>query len=233
MDLALRPPGYLHGSGAFGISTPFSTPLLLIKHLYTDIFLPAHPPHIHPALLGPNMYMGMNRHREMSPPMPMHPAMMSPMQADPISLMSLGSCYPALNFMGTSPLTGHPALAGLNQLSVGGLDPLKINSLNQLAMGMGNPLAMNMNLSALQPALLRSRRNPYRDLYSYGDGGGRGSSYDLFDDIFDEGDMYLDDFDDIDDPLMLWLWMASHGGGDGGGGRRGGRKGRYRRYRSW
>jgi hypothetical protein len=57
----------------------------------------------------------------------------------------------------------------------------------------------------------------------------------MFDDIFDESDLYLDDYDDIDDPLMLYMRMARGGGGGGGrrGGRRGGRYGRGMGYRGF
>lgn len=83
-------------------------------------------------------------------------------------------------------------------------------------------------LSMLGGGMPRSRRSPYHELFDYGGGGGRSSSryaypYDMFDDMFDD-DVYLDDYDDIEDPLLLWLKMQRAGGG-----RRGGRRGRYGR----
>lgn len=82
-------------------------------------------------------------------------------------------------------------------------------------------------LSMLGSGMPRSSRSPYHDLFAYGSGGARRSSryaypYDMFDDMFDD-DMYLDDYDDIEDPLLLWLNMQR------GGGRRSGRRGRYGR----
>lgn len=90
---------------------------------------------------------------------------------------------------------------------------------------------MHMPMPSYHPTMLggmRSRRSPYHDMYGYGYGSGRGGSryldpYDLFDDVFDD-DVYVDDYDDIDDPLMLYMRMAR-----GGRGRRG-RRSRYGRY---
>lgn len=90
-------------------------------------------------------------------------------------------------------------------------------------MGMDSLLPMLGAYSGMS----RSRRSPYHDLFAYGGGGGLGSSryaypYDMSDDMFDN-DLYLNDYDDIEDPLLLWLKMQR------GGGRRGGRRGRYGR----
>jgi hypothetical protein len=86
---------------------------------------------------------------------------------------------------------------------------------------MGHPGLMGMGS-------MRSRHSPYYHPtrgYGYGRGGARYlDPYDLFDDVFDD-DMYLDDYDDIDDPLLMWMRMAR-----GGGGGRRGRRGRYGRY---
>jgi hypothetical protein len=80
----------------------------------------------------------------------------------------------------------------------------------------------------------RSRRNPYYDTYGYGGGGGvgggglrggygGGSPYELFDEAMydDGGEMYMDGYDDIEDPLLAYLRMQQRGGGRRGGGRRG------------
>lgn len=157
------------------------------------------PIHSHPhSPFGPSMGMQMGG-TPMPMPMPMHPAMhgMTGMSPhDHMGLMGMG--------MGMVPSMHHPGLAGFNPMSIG--------------------------MGGLHPAMFgpRRRRRHYDDLYS---GVGRGSSrylepYDLFDDIFDDGGMYSDDYDDIDDPLMLWMRMAR-----GGGGRRGERRGRHGRYR--
>ena len=99
-------------------------------------------------------------------------------------------------------------------------------------MGMG----MNMGMSGFRPAMLggsglRSRHSPYYiPSYNHGYGGGGRSGryldpYDMFDDVFDE-DWYMDDYDDIEDPLQLLLRMQRVGGG----GRRRRRGGRYARF---
>jgi hypothetical protein len=112
--------------------------------------------------------------------------------------------------------------------SAGLLDPIGMGM-----MGPPGPHPMGIGMSGYYPGMLggmRSRHSPYYH-QSYGYGSGRGGaryldSYDLFDDIFDE-DVYMNDYDDIDDPLLMWMRMAR--GGGGGGGRRG-RRGRYGRY---
>jgi hypothetical protein len=96
-----------------------------------------------------------------------------------------------------------------------------------------NPMGIGMGMSGYHPAMLggggmRSRYSPYYHQtrsYGYGRNGARYlDPYDLFDDAF-EDDMYVDDYDDIDDPLLMWMRMAR-----GGGGGRRGRSGRYGRY---
>jgi len=117
----------------------------------------------------------------------------------------------------------HPAMAGLDPMGMGMMGH---PALSQMGMGMG------MGAVGYHPTMLggmRSRHSPYyHQSYAYGPGrsGARYlDSYDLFDDIFDD-DMYMNDYDDIDDPLLMWMRMAR---GGGGGGRRG-RRGRYGRY---
>lgn len=122
----------------------------------------------------------------------------------------------------------HPAM---------GLDPMGMSmmggypGLHSMGMGMGGMGGIGM--TGFHPAMLggggmRSRHSPYYHQahgYSYGRGGARYlDSYDLFDDVFDD-DMYVDNYDDIDDPLLMWMRMAR-----GGGGGRRGRRGRYGRY---
>jgi hypothetical protein len=142
--------------------------------------------------------------------MGMHPGMMHPgmTQHDPFNFMNTN---PGMPMMQPYP---YPELSGLN----------------------------SMPMSSLFGPRPRRRRSSYQDLYSYGGGGGLGRSssryldpYDMFDDIFDESDLYPDDYDDIDDPLMLYMRMARGGGGGGGrrGGRRGGRYGRGMGYGSF
>lgn len=119
-------------------------------------------------------------------------------------------------------------------LGVGGGMPMQMPmypGAEFMGMGMmGHPGLLSM--SGYHPAMLggggmRSRHSPYYHQtrgYGYGRGGARYlDPYDLFDDVF-EDDMYVDDYDDIDDPLLMWMRMAR-----GGGGRRG-RRGRYGRY---
>lgn len=92
-------------------------------------------------------------------------------------------------------------------------------------------LGMGMDYGGYHPAMLggiRSRHSPYHHL-SYGYGSGRSGAryldpYDLFDDVFDD-DVYMNDYDDIDDPLLMWMRMAR---GERSGRR--GRRGRYGRY---
>lgn len=89
------------------------------------------------------------------------------------------------------------------------MDPLGLLGMGGMGMGLG----MGMG---------RGRRG-LRDM-PYGRGyGGRGhhryfDPYDLFDDVFDDG--YLDDIDDIEDPLLLCLRLNGYG-------RRRGRRARY------
>ena len=117
-----------------------------------------------------------------------------------------------------------------------------IGSADIMRMGMGmmshpslypNPLHMGMGMSGYHPSGLRSRHSSpyYHQTYSYGPSrsGGAGARYldhyDLFEDVFEEdGYGYGDDYDDIDDPLLMWMRMA-RGGGRGLGRR--GRRGRY------
>ena len=116
----------------------------------------------------------------------------------------------------------HPALSSHDPMGIG---MLASSGLHPMGMGMG------MGMGGFHPAMLggmRSRHSPYyHQTYAYGPGrsGARYlDPYDLFDDIFDE-DVYVDDYDDIDDPLIMWMRMAR-----GGRGGRKGRRGRYRRY---
>ncbi|GAB7332503.1 hypothetical protein MBLNU13_g04296t1 [Cladosporium sp. NU13] len=107
-------------------------------------------------------------------------------------------------------------------------------SLDPMGFGMtGHPALhpMGMGMGGFHPAMLggiRSRHSPYyHQTYAYGPGrsGARYlDPYDLCDDVFDE-DLYVDDHDDIDDPLLMWMRMA-RGGRDG----RRGRRGRYGRF---
>jgi hypothetical protein len=163
--------------------------------------MPIHPQHIH-SPFGPNMGMHMGIHPSMVHPGPdmIHPDMM----------------HPGMN-MGIPTMTQH--------------DPFGFMNMNP-----GIPMMQSYpypDLTALfnSRPRPRRRRNPYHDLYSYGGSGlGRSSSrymdpYDMFDEIFDESDLHLDDYDDIDDPLMLYMRMARRGGGGRRGGRRGGRYG--------
>jgi hypothetical protein len=156
--------------------------------------MPVHPQHIHNHF-GPNMGM--------------HPGMMHPNMNIPTMIQ-----HDPFNFMPINP--GIPMLQSYPYPDLSSQDPC-------------------FDLTTLfnpRPRPHR-RRTPYQDLYnpSYSYGGsslGRGSSsrylnpYDMFDEIFDESDLYLDDYDDTDDPLMLYMRMARSGGG---GGRRGGRRG--------
>lgn len=144
---------------------------------------------------GPSMGM------QMPMPMPMHPAMNSMIGIPPHDPMGLMSMNMGMNMVPSMGVPYH-GLAGLSPTQLGG----------------------GLHPSMFEP---HRRRKHYDDLYS---GLGRGSSryldsYDLFNEIFDDGGMYADDYDDIDDPLMLWMRMAR-----GGCGRRGGRRGRYERY---
>jgi hypothetical protein len=130
------------------------------------------------------------------------------------------------------PIPMHPGMG----IGIGGPDPfgpmgmpmMGHPGLHHMGMGMG----MGMGVSGFHPAMLggggmRSRHGSYyHPSYSYG--GGRGGAryldpYDIFDDIFDD-DVYMDDYDDIDDPLQLLFRMQRSGGG------RRGRRGRYGRY---
>lgn len=123
----------------------------------------------------------------------------------------------------------HPATVGLDPMGMGmGMGMMGHPALSQMGMGGG------MGMGGYHPAMLggmRSRHSPYyHQSYAYGPGrsGARYlDPYDLFDDIFDE-DVYMNDYDDIDDPLIMWMRMARGGGGRGGGRR--GRRGRYGGY---
>jgi hypothetical protein len=175
--------------------------------------IPIHAQHLH-SPFGPNIGMDMGMHPGM-----VHPSMM---QSGP-GMIHPGMMHPGMN-MGI-PTMSQP-------------DPFGFMNVNS-----GVPMMPSYSYPDLASLdLLRSfggracrRRNPYHDLYSYGSGGsglGRSSSrymdpYDLFDEVCDDSDLYLDDYDDIDDPLMLYMRMARSGGGGGrrGGGRRGGRCG--------
>lgn len=126
-------------------------------------------------------------------------------------------------------MTGPPGLASM------GMGMMGYPALSSMGMGMGMG---GIGMGDFHPGMLggmRSRHSPYYHQthgYGYGRSGARYlDPYDLFDDIF-EGDSYLDDYDDIVDPLLAWMRMARGGGGGGGGGRRG-RRGRYGRYRGY
>ena len=117
----------------------------------------------------------------------------------------------------------HSALSSLDPMGIGMMSPSSLHPMGGLGLGVG--------MGSFHPAMLsgmRSRHSPYHHL-TYGYGPGRSGAryldpYDLFDDIFDE-DVYMDDYDDIDDPLIMWMRMAR-----GGRGGRRGRRGRYGRY---
>ena len=91
---------------------------------------------------------------------------------------------------------------------------------------------MGMGMSGFHPAMLGGLRSRHHSSYyhpSYGHGSGRSGAryldpYDLFDDVFDDDDVFAHDYDDIDDPLMMYFRMQRSGGG------RRGRRGRYGRY---
>ena len=114
-----------------------------------------------------------------------------------------------------------------SSLGMSGLDPyssLGLGGMGGLGMGMG----MGMG-SMMMGGMPRSRRNPYYDTYGYGGGGGgggrggygSGSPYELFDEGMYDDETYMDDYDDIEDPLLAYLRMQQRGGG-----RRGSRRGR-------
>lgn len=90
------------------------------------------------------------------------------------------------------------------------MDPLGLLGMGGMGMGLGMGIGLGRGRRGL-------RDGPYGRGY-----GGRGhrylDPYDLFDDVFD--DEYLDDIDDIEDPLLLYLRLN-------GMGRRRGRRGRY------
>lgn len=121
-----------------------------------------------------------------------------------------------------------PMISPLDPIGVG-IGPPNLSALRPMGYGMGMGVPNFHSYNGLRP-----RRNIYNHdaPYPYGYGyGGRGvgsryiDPYDLFDDFYDdELDVYLDDYDDIDDPLMLWLRMQRGGGGER---RRGRRSGRY------
>jgi hypothetical protein len=120
----------------------------------------------------------------------------------------------------------HPAMAGLDPMGMGMMGPPGLHPMG-IGMGMGGGIGMG----GYYPGMLggmRSRHTPYyHQSYAYGPGRGGArylDSYDLFDDVFDE-DVYMNDYDDIDDPLLMWMRMAR-----GGGGGRRGRRSRYGRY---
>lgn len=121
----------------------------------------------------------------------------------------------------------HPGAGLLDPMMGMGMSMMGHPALTSTGMG-------GIGMSGFHPTMLggmRSRHSPYYHQthgYGYGRSGARYLDlYDLFDDVF-EGDSYVDDYDDIDDPLIAWMRMA-RGGGGGGGGRRG-RRGRYGRY---
>lgn len=76
---------------------------------------------------------------------------------------------------------------------------------------MGHPMGIGMGIrmGGFHPAMLggmRSRHSPYYHR-TYGYGSRRSGAryldpYDLFDDFFDE-DLYVDDYDDMDYPLLM------------------------------
>jgi len=114
-----------------------------------------------------------------------------------------------------------------SSLGISGLDPyssLGLGGVGGLGMGMGLGVG-----SMMMGGMPRSRRNPYYDTYGYGGGGGGGrggyggggSPYELFDESMYDDEAYMDDYDDIEDPLLAYLRMQKRGGG-----RRGGRRGR-------
>jgi hypothetical protein len=166
---------------------------------------PVHPQQLHGAF-DPDMSMdmGVGMHSGMIHPGMVHPGMMHPGMTQHDPFGSM-NMNPGMPMMQSYP---YPELGGLNPMTL-----LRAHS--------------------------RRRRSPYHDHYSYGGSGlGRSSSryldpYDMFDDIFDDSELYLDDYDDIDDPLMLYMRMARGGGGGRRSGRRGGRYGRGMGYRSF
>jgi hypothetical protein len=133
---------------------------------------------------------------------------------------SHGSMYPGM----------HQGMHGglmPSSLGMSGLDPyasLGLGGMGGLSMG-----GLGMG-SMMMGGMPRSRRNPYYDSYGYGGGGGGarggyggvgGSPYELFDESMYDDETYMDDYDDIEDPLLAFLRMQQRGGG-----RRGGRRGR-------
>jgi hypothetical protein len=138
--------------------------------------------------------------------------------------------------IGPGPPPPMPYTSGIFEL--GGGMPMQMPmypGAELMGMGMmGHPglHSMGKGMSGFHPAMLgggmRSRHSPcYHQTHSYGCGrnGARYfDPYDLFDDVF-EDDMYVDGYDDIDDPLLMWMRMAR-----GGSGGRRGRRGRYGRY---
>jgi hypothetical protein len=160
--------------------------------------MPVNPQHIH-SPFGPNMGM----HPGMVGPGVMHPGMMHPNMNIPTMAQ-----HDPFGFMNMNP--GMPMLQSYPYPDLSSLNPMPCP-----------------DLTTLFPTRPRRRRKPYHDLYTSSYGGSGSSSryldpYDMFDEIFDESDLYLDDYDDIDDPLMLYMRVARSGGG---GGRRGGRRG--------
>jgi hypothetical protein len=129
---------------------------------------------------------------------------------------SHGSMYPGMHG-GLMP----------SSLGMSGLDPYSGLGLGG---GLGGLAGMGMGMgmgSMMMGGMPRSRRNPYYDSYGYGGGGGGsrgyggGSPYELFDESMYDDDAYMDDYDDIEDPLVAFLRMQQRGGG-----RRGSRRGR-------
>jgi len=112
---------------------------------------------------------------------------------------------------------------------LGAPDPFGTMGMNMIGYPGLSPMGMGM--SGFHPAMLGGLRSRHHSSYyhpSYGHGSGRSGAryldpYDLFDDVFDD-DVFADDYDDIDDPLMMYFRMQRSGGG------RRGRRGRYGRY---
>lgn len=153
--------------------------------------------------------------------------------------MPLNQTYPSMGMaMGTHASSMYPSMhqgtygGGLmpSGLSMIGFDPyasLGLGGMGGLLGGIGMGMGMGGMMMGGMP---RSRRNPYYDSYGYGGGsggrgygggGGIGGPYELFDEGMYDDEAYLDDFDDIEDPLLAYLRMHQRGGG---GGRRRGRR---------
>ena len=130
------------------------------------------------------------------------------------------------------PMPYPPGLGVSMYSALSSLDPMGVGTMGSPSLHpMGPGMGMGIGMGGYHPAMLggmRSRHSPYyHQTYCYGperSGARCFDPYALFDDIFDE-DVYMDDYDDIDDPLLMWMRMAR-----GGRGGRRGRRGRYGGY---